>query len=146
MKWRQGNGVAPPEIRYSMQAYRERGLVLLLPSRDGYFSSRQKDWDKRERSEADVNGSGSPVPRRDIMVQTAEQPSLQKKKASQRQLKTQDGQIVCCYEQKKEAHKIERENFDIGQNAAIERRGYGRVYSAGVHREVADLRGRACTA
>jgi hypothetical protein len=43
--------------------------------------------------------------------------------------------------EKNETHEIERENLDIGQKAAVERRGYGRVHRAGVHREVADLRG-----
>ena len=77
------------------------------------------------------------------MVQTAKPLSLQKKKASQLQWKTQDGQIICYHKQKKETHEIERENLDIGQNATIERRGHGRVHSARMHREVADLRGQA---
>ena len=61
-----------------MQAYRERTIFfLLLPSRNGYPSGRQEDRNKCELSEADVNGSGGAIPRRDIKVQTAEPPSLQ---------------------------------------------------------------------
>jgi hypothetical protein len=58
-----------------MQAYRERPIFLFLLSCNGYPSGRQKDRNKRELSEADVNGSGGAIPRRDILVQIAEPPS-----------------------------------------------------------------------
>jgi hypothetical protein len=59
-----------------MQAYWERTILLL----NVYPSGRQKDRNKRERSKADVNGGGSTIPQRDISMQMAEPPSLQKKK------------------------------------------------------------------
>jgi hypothetical protein len=64
-----------------MQAYWERTILLL----NGYPSGRQEDRNKRERSEADVNGSGSTIPQRDIGMQMAEPPSLQKKKKNRAQ-------------------------------------------------------------
>jgi hypothetical protein len=129
-----------------VQAYRERAFFMLLPSRNEYPSGRQKDWYKRERSEAVVNGSGSAVPWRDIVVQTAEPPDLQKKKASQLQSKTETDRLIATTGKEKNARDKKSENLDIDQNAAVQRRGYGRIHRAGVHREVADLRGWACTA
>jgi hypothetical protein len=59
-----------------MQAYRERTIFLFLLTRNGHPSGRQKVRNKREQSEADVNGSGGAIPRRDIVLQIAEPLSL----------------------------------------------------------------------